>query len=282
MIVANYQGPKYTNARDGRVIFPETLDLSKVRDDPNREGDQSDCQYRLQSLITSPNTAPTANGTHYIAFVRRDGTIWTRLNDRPRETKQTRLSEIRKASYRPRLLVYVREHSDKNVKGDDMGTGSDGGAKSNASGRKRRNTDSDGSQSSSKPPTKRPCGTNPPQTKKPLQAIPTDPNDSRIADCEKWKTQKLRSECKRESIGAGGMPNSPEKWRAKFKKHFEQQDKDYTIYNILRLRTVYDSIHGNDVEEPNRMTKEDLVKGLIEYDRKERSQVKLLVRSKTV
>lgn len=45
-------GPdNYTSTKGEKLTYPERLDMSAFRDDPTRPGDQSDCTYKLQSII---------------------------------------------------------------------------------------------------------------------------------------------------------------------------------------------------------------------------------------
>ncbi|KAL1849188.1 hypothetical protein Daus18300_013345 [Diaporthe australafricana] len=97
---------------DVRFTYPKRLDMSDLRDAPTRPGDQTDCVYKLESIVTWLNNS-NGSGMHYKAALRQDGSLWNEFNDRPQPegsmTAKT-LDEIKgDDSYKPWLLIYVRE-----------------------------------------------------------------------------------------------------------------------------------------------------------------------------
>lgn len=110
-------GAPWTNVSNARLTYPETLDMSNLRDDPSREEDRN-CLYRLQSIVASPNVATPMSvpgkplsGVHFKAYLRRNETTWTLLDDLKQDTvEECDIDTIRKSTYRPRLLMYVRVH----------------------------------------------------------------------------------------------------------------------------------------------------------------------------
>lgn len=124
------RGAAWTNVSDAQLTYPEILDMSNLRDDPSREADRN-CLYRLQSIVVSPNVATPMSvpgepllGVHFKAYLRRNETTWTLLDDLKQDTvEECDIDTIRKSTYRPRLLMYVRVHpsevpEQKQAKGD--------------------------------------------------------------------------------------------------------------------------------------------------------------------
>lgn len=114
------------NISTARVNYPELLDMSKLRDDPNGRAADRNCLYKLQSIVASSNMATPmgkGQGTHFIAWLRRSATEWTLLNDVPVNVQQVSLDDIRKDKYRPKVLMYVREYppEDEEKTGDPPG-----------------------------------------------------------------------------------------------------------------------------------------------------------------
>lgn len=111
------RGAPWTNVASAKLTYPETLDMSNLRDDPGREADRN-CLYRLQSIVVSPNMATPMSvpgkplsGVHFKAYLRRDETEWTLLDDLQQDNVENcDIDTIRKSTYRPRLLMYVRVH----------------------------------------------------------------------------------------------------------------------------------------------------------------------------
>lgn len=117
---SNAPGAAWTNNFNARLTYPEMLDMSNLRDDPGREADRH-CLYRLQSIIVSPNAATPMSvpglplsGVHFMAYLRRNETTWTLVDDIRNDTIQCDIATIRNHSYRPRLLMYVRVHPAEN------------------------------------------------------------------------------------------------------------------------------------------------------------------------
>lgn len=128
----NYE--RWARRRTPRLTYPETLDMSSLRDDPDAHDADRNCLYKLQSVILSPwlnEAPPPANGVHFQAYLRRDETAWTLLDDYPPAsyssrddggvtlidefspvTRQVSIDDIRNSSStsRARLLMYVRIH----------------------------------------------------------------------------------------------------------------------------------------------------------------------------
>lgn len=99
---------------DVRFTYPERLDMSDLRDDPTRPGDQTDCVYKLESIVT---WSIDITEYRYKAALRQDENLWYEFNDRPRPegsmTGKT-LDEIRGDDFhKPWLLIYVRERGAK-------------------------------------------------------------------------------------------------------------------------------------------------------------------------
>ncbi|KAJ4416640.1 hypothetical protein N0V82_006650 [Gnomoniopsis sp. IMI 355080] len=110
-------GSAWTNNPAARLMYPETLDMSNLRDDPDGRDADRNCLYRLQSIVVSPNQATPMwvsggafKGVHFKAYVRRDDTAWTLLDDLTQSASQVDINEIRRDTFRPRLLMYVRVH----------------------------------------------------------------------------------------------------------------------------------------------------------------------------
>lgn len=110
-------GAAWTNVASAKLTYPEILDMSNLRDDPDREADRN-CSYRLQSIVVSPNTATPMSvpgqplsGVHFTAYLRRSETTWSLLDDLDQDkVEECDIDTIRKSKYRPRLLMYVRVH----------------------------------------------------------------------------------------------------------------------------------------------------------------------------
>lgn len=123
IVVSYIRDDGITNAAGGRVMYPETLDLSRVRDDPTRDGDQKDCTYKLQSMITSPNAPIGDSEGHFKACVRQSDAEWRVLDDtvqNPSKQVARTLNAIRGDSYRPRMFYYVRERTGENRMGGSI------------------------------------------------------------------------------------------------------------------------------------------------------------------
>lgn len=98
-------------------------------------------------------------------------------------------------------------------------------------------------------------------------AIPSDPNDPRIAASQNWSVEKLKSEFQKEQLDARGLRNDAKKHRMKFLKHFELE-RDYSIYHESRLRQAVKErgivlSSGRSVDKAD---KAELVDALTEYD----------------
>lgn len=115
MFSITYVARDATNVAGAHLTYPETLDMSNLRDDPmgfNGAADR-DCLYKLQSIVASPNQQTPMDGdvgTHFIPYLRRDETTWTLLNDCPRTIQTVNIDFIRSNTYRPKLIMYVRVH----------------------------------------------------------------------------------------------------------------------------------------------------------------------------
>ncbi|KAH8205341.1 hypothetical protein TruAng_000420 [Truncatella angustata] len=117
MVGVNYTEGLRTNLRN-RANFPEYLDMSQFRDDP--DGDdlsappgKADCLYRLEAVIGFPMQLPDQSG-HYVSWVRRRDNQWTLLDDvggpsgEGLAINQSWSAMNRHGNFRARLLMYVR------------------------------------------------------------------------------------------------------------------------------------------------------------------------------
>lgn len=137
-------GSAWANVPEAQLTYPETLDMSNLRDDPDGRAADRNCLYRLQSIVVAPNQATpmwvrggSFSGVHFKTYVRRDETTWTLLDDLSHTTSQVDINGIRMDTFRPRLLMYVRVHppeveeqdqreGDKNTNSDDHKSTKDG------------------------------------------------------------------------------------------------------------------------------------------------------------
>ncbi|KAI0127070.1 hypothetical protein BJ170DRAFT_695448 [Xylariales sp. AK1849] len=109
----NYLGPDNGLDYTSRCNYPEMLDMSELRDDPDNLPDQeaTGCVYKLQSVVIYPRTGGEASG-HYISYLRRSDTRWDRINDSTAHVARVRIKDIlNEEGWRARLLVYVRDRS---------------------------------------------------------------------------------------------------------------------------------------------------------------------------
>lgn len=98
-------------SRNAELNYPERLDLSELRDDPRRPGDDSNCVYKLESVVAASDASLNAH-THYKSFLRIDENKWLSLDDRPSPKGNIDYSTfegINNSDDKPNLLVYVRE-----------------------------------------------------------------------------------------------------------------------------------------------------------------------------
>lgn len=135
---SNAPGAVWTNAYNARLTYPETLDMSNLRDDPGREADRN-CLYRLQSIVVSPNAATPMSvpgvpmaGVHFMTYIRRNETAWTLVDDMKNDTSECDITAIRDHLYRPRLLMYVRVHPAENQTHDQDSGDTNDSSQSNA------------------------------------------------------------------------------------------------------------------------------------------------------
>lgn len=113
------------NTTDEKFIYPEWLDMSALRDDPNRPGDQTDCIYKLQSIITSTNQDHDSR-TRYKPSLRLSKDEWVQYGyDSSSGAKYITFENINDPSRRetseeaPCLLMYVRDHLVKSSESPD-------------------------------------------------------------------------------------------------------------------------------------------------------------------
>ncbi|KAI3392191.1 hypothetical protein diail_6082 [Diaporthe ilicicola] len=108
------EGGQVHASADAKLTYPERLDMSELRDDPSRTGDQTDCIYRLQSIIICSDVRMT-HGTHYKTALRMSEHEWQEFSDLPSPNGSRALKTIEQirdtADYQPAMLVYVRERS---------------------------------------------------------------------------------------------------------------------------------------------------------------------------
>lgn len=108
-------GPgNYKYPTDEKLTYPEWLDMSAFRDDPARPGDQTDCTYKIQSIVTSSN-ADADSQTSYKTAVRVSDNefaqfaYWGYADENFPD--YVTFEEINKPQNTdvPHLLIYVRE-----------------------------------------------------------------------------------------------------------------------------------------------------------------------------
>ena len=109
-------GPgNYKYLTDEKLTYPEWVDMSAFRDDPARPGDETDCTYKLQSIITSSD--PIADGgTSYKTALRVNKNEFAQFDfngtvtDSPHFVTFETINEASDNELEvPHLLIYVRE-----------------------------------------------------------------------------------------------------------------------------------------------------------------------------
>lgn len=115
-------GPdNYKLTTDEKLTYPERLDMSAFRDDPNRPGDRTDCIYKLQSIIhTDPEAErqiPPLRVLKYKAALRVNDTEFAQFqylgaaDSYPDFVTFEEVNEV--ANGVPHVLMYVRERNNE-------------------------------------------------------------------------------------------------------------------------------------------------------------------------
>ncbi|KAI1880284.1 hypothetical protein JX265_001905 [Neoarthrinium moseri] len=267
-IGTNYQAINYTQDATSLVNFPELLDMSRLRDDINNpdivaEDGKVNYGYRLQSIITFPRRNSQTNG-HYIAYLRRSGdNDWHELNDVSFDKtvipSVTRDDIMNNRTYRPRLLIYVRDRtlSLEDLRGDGVAI----------------NVPPEAASGTSAPPaTLAPVVPPGPQTPSPNTGnssdslgysppIPTNRNDPRIEESRHWTLKQLNEVLKRLKITTS-KKDTRDQARQKFLQHF-QEPRNYNLYTLGRLKEVATNLN---LEFNQNVTKAEIARLVTHYN----------------
>lgn len=95
-------------------------------------------------------------------------------------------------------------------------------------------------------------------------AIPTDPNDERIAACQTWKLADFVEPFRTEGLEYRGLKNTLGRRRTRFLQHFNVP-RNYNIYTMQRLQQAYTSLYPNDSRD---LSRQELVTALRARDDK--------------
>lgn len=107
---------KFIITADAKLTYPERLDMSAFRDDPTRPGDQTDCTYKLQSVINTnipPERAGPTDEKKYKAALRVSDTEFAQFDySGPADSFAdfVTFETVNETSNGlPHILMYVRE-----------------------------------------------------------------------------------------------------------------------------------------------------------------------------
>lgn len=242
-VQCDYREDTSSNNENARVEFPDVLDLSRLRNDPNMAADPDNSDehatfsYKLQSIVAY--SVSEEYGGHFIAYLRRNDDNWDRIDDKPVSVTTVTLAELRESrNYRARILMYVRDRPVREAGSDSEGdtdsdTGGDRGSHMDGDGEPAPATDITLPPTLAAPSRPRPVAPEPEPLPEELSSstFARDPStDARAVACTTWTLQQFQEEFAKDDVGLRQLPSKDiEGYREVFLGHLAglRQVDDY-------------------------------------------------------